>query len=171
MREGKVVVWEGLTNTWERKNSERQRRKERIFLSECRVPENSKKAILSEQFDWRDIKNWWVSPGLGHTTADCRWRGTLYGSTWKLPSPLHPVTDAAEQPELKWDKTHLPLQKSPTVGGGNSLGFQQKPAEWNKHVSQTKGQSRACRSRRRRGGQRRWIWWVRMPQDEDWPAP
>lgn len=46
------------------------------------------------------------------------------------------MTDTAEQPEVKRDKPHLPLQKSPTVGGGNSLGFQQKPAEWNKHTNQ-----------------------------------
>ena len=42
MQEGKVVVWGGLTNSWEKKRSERQRRKGKIDPTECRVPENSK---------------------------------------------------------------------------------------------------------------------------------
>ena len=37
-----MVVWEGLTNNWEYKNSEKQRRKWEIYPSECRVPKNSK---------------------------------------------------------------------------------------------------------------------------------
>ena len=40
MQEGKVVVWGGLTNCWER--SERQRRKGKMYPTECRVPENTK---------------------------------------------------------------------------------------------------------------------------------
>ena len=46
-----MVVWRGLTNSWEEKRSERQRRKEKIYLFECRVPKNSKdkKVFLSEQ--------------------------------------------------------------------------------------------------------------------------
>ena len=39
---GKMVVWEGLTNSWEKKRSKRQRRKGKIYPSECRVPKNSK---------------------------------------------------------------------------------------------------------------------------------
>ena len=39
---GKIAVWGGLTNTWEKKRSERQRRKGKIYPSECRVPKNSK---------------------------------------------------------------------------------------------------------------------------------
>ena len=39
---GKVVVWGGLTNSWEKKRNERQRRKGNIYPSECRVPKNSK---------------------------------------------------------------------------------------------------------------------------------
>ena len=42
MQEGKVVVWGGLTNSWEKKRSERQRRKEKMHPSECRDPKNSK---------------------------------------------------------------------------------------------------------------------------------
>ena len=37
-----MVVWGGFINTWEKKRSERQRRKGNIFPSEGRVPENSK---------------------------------------------------------------------------------------------------------------------------------
>ena len=41
MQKGKMVVWEGLTNSWEKK-SERQRRKGKIYTTECKVPENTK---------------------------------------------------------------------------------------------------------------------------------
>ena len=37
-----MAVWGGLTNSCEKKRSERQRRKEKIYLFECRVPKNSK---------------------------------------------------------------------------------------------------------------------------------
>ena len=42
MKKGKMAVWGGLTNSWEKKRSERQRRKGKIYPSECRVPKNSK---------------------------------------------------------------------------------------------------------------------------------
>ena len=42
MPKGKMVVSRGLTNSYEKKRSERQRRKGKIKASECRVPENSK---------------------------------------------------------------------------------------------------------------------------------
>ena len=41
MQKGKLVVWEGLTNSWV-KRRERQRRKGKIYPSECRVPKNNK---------------------------------------------------------------------------------------------------------------------------------
>ena len=37
-----MVVWGGLTNSWEKERSERQKRKGKIYPSECRVPKNSK---------------------------------------------------------------------------------------------------------------------------------
>ena len=37
----KMVVWGGLTKSCEKKRSEKQRRKGKIFLFECRVPKNS----------------------------------------------------------------------------------------------------------------------------------
>ena len=37
-----MVVWGGLMNSWEKKRRKRQRRKGKIHLTECRVPENSK---------------------------------------------------------------------------------------------------------------------------------
>ena len=40
-RKGKMVVWGDLTNSWEKKRSERQRRKGKIYSFECRVPKNS----------------------------------------------------------------------------------------------------------------------------------
>ena len=41
MQKGKMVVWGGLTNDCE-KRSKRQRRKGKIYPSECRVPKNTK---------------------------------------------------------------------------------------------------------------------------------
>ena len=37
MQKGKMVVWGGLTNSWEKKRSERQRRKGKMYPCECRV--------------------------------------------------------------------------------------------------------------------------------------
>ena len=42
MQKGKMVVSGGLTNSCEKKRSERQRRKGKIYPFECRVPKNSK---------------------------------------------------------------------------------------------------------------------------------
>ena len=39
----KMAIWEGLTNSCEKKRSEKQRRKGTIKASECRLPKNSKK--------------------------------------------------------------------------------------------------------------------------------
>ena len=51
MWKGKMVVWGGLTNSCEKKRSEKQRRKGKIFPFEWRVTKNSKdkKAFLSDQ--------------------------------------------------------------------------------------------------------------------------
>ena len=43
MEKSKMAVWGGLTNSCEKKRSEKQRRKGKIGASECRVPKNSKK--------------------------------------------------------------------------------------------------------------------------------
>ena len=42
MQKSKMAVWGGLTNSCEKKRSEKQRRKGKIQVSECRVPKNSK---------------------------------------------------------------------------------------------------------------------------------
>ena len=42
MQKGKMVVSGGLINSYEKKRSEKQRRKGKIDLFECRVPKNSK---------------------------------------------------------------------------------------------------------------------------------
>ena len=46
-----MAVWGGLTNSCEKKRGEKQRRKGKIKVSECRVPENSKRqeAFFSDQ--------------------------------------------------------------------------------------------------------------------------
>ena len=43
MQKRKMAVWRGLTNSCEKKRSEKQRRKGKIYPFECRVPKNSKK--------------------------------------------------------------------------------------------------------------------------------
>ena len=51
MQKSKMVVWGGLTNSCEKKRSEKQRRKGKIHPPECRVPKKAqrdKKAFLSE---------------------------------------------------------------------------------------------------------------------------
>ena len=42
MQKSKMAVWGGLTNSWEKKRSERQRRKGKTYPSEFRVPKNNK---------------------------------------------------------------------------------------------------------------------------------
>ena len=41
MQKSKMAVWGGLTNSCEKKRSEKQRRKGKIQASECRVPKNN----------------------------------------------------------------------------------------------------------------------------------
>jgi len=41
----KMFIWGGLTNSWEKKRNERQRRKGKVYPSEWRVPKNSKWAL------------------------------------------------------------------------------------------------------------------------------
>ena len=38
----KMAVWRGLTNSCEKKRSQKQRRKGKIYPFECRIPKNSK---------------------------------------------------------------------------------------------------------------------------------
>ena len=42
MQKSKMAVRGGLTNSYEKKRKEKQMRKEKIYLFECRVPKNSK---------------------------------------------------------------------------------------------------------------------------------
>ena len=43
MQKSKMAAWGSLTNCCEKKGSEEQRRKGKIYASECRVPKNSMK--------------------------------------------------------------------------------------------------------------------------------
>ena len=52
MEQSKIVVWGRLTNSSEKKRSERQRRKWKIYPFECRIPKIARrdtKAFLSDQ--------------------------------------------------------------------------------------------------------------------------
>ena len=42
MQKGKMVVWGGLTNSCEKRRSQKQRRKGKIYPFECRIPKNSR---------------------------------------------------------------------------------------------------------------------------------
>ena len=48
-----MVVWGGLTNSWEKKRSDRQRSKGKIYPLECRVPKNSMER-------WESLPQWSV---------------------------------------------------------------------------------------------------------------
>ena len=59
---GKMVVLGGLTNSCEKKRSEKQRKKGKMYPFECRVPKNSrrvKKAFLSDQCKEIEENNKW----------------------------------------------------------------------------------------------------------------
>ena len=59
-KKGKMAVWGGLTNSCEKKRGEKQRRKGKIYASECRVlknPRRNKKAFLSDQWKVIEGKN------------------------------------------------------------------------------------------------------------------
>ena len=45
MQKSKMAVWGGLTNSCEKKKSEKQSRKGKIYPLECKVPKNSKVRI------------------------------------------------------------------------------------------------------------------------------
>ena len=47
MQKGKMVFWGGFTNSCEKKRSKKQRRKVKIFPSECRLPKNSQERLES----------------------------------------------------------------------------------------------------------------------------
>ena len=52
VKKSKMAVWGGLTNSCEKKRSEKQRGKGKIYSFECRVPKKSmrdKKAFLNDQ--------------------------------------------------------------------------------------------------------------------------
>ena len=42
-KKSKMAVWGGLTNSCGKKRGKKERRKGKIYASECRVPKNSKK--------------------------------------------------------------------------------------------------------------------------------
>ena len=51
MQKSKTAVWGGLTNSCEKKRSEKQRRKGKIYPFECKIPKiarRDKKAFLSD---------------------------------------------------------------------------------------------------------------------------
>ena len=60
-KRSKMAVWGGLTNSWEKKGSEKQRRNGKIYPFEFRVPKNSKerlkKKFLSDQYKETDENN------------------------------------------------------------------------------------------------------------------
>ena len=45
MQKSKMAAWGGLTNSCEKKRSKKQKRKRKLFPSECRVPKNKQGEI------------------------------------------------------------------------------------------------------------------------------
>ena len=61
MQKGKMVVWGGLTNGWEKKRHKRQRRKGNIYSLNAefqRTARRDKKAFLSDQCKEIEENNW-----------------------------------------------------------------------------------------------------------------
>ena len=67
MQKGKMDVWGGLTNSWEKKRSERQKRKGKIQPSECRVATNSKERICQKEFVSEQYKEIEENNRMGNT--------------------------------------------------------------------------------------------------------
>ena len=72
-----MVVWRGLTNSWEKKRRERQRGKGKIYPSEHRVPE------ISEE-RWESLFEWTMQINAKRKTIE--WE-TLEISLRKLEIP------------------------------------------------------------------------------------
>ena len=53
MQKAKRLFGGGLTNSWEKKRCERQRKKGKIYPFKCRVPKNSKER-------WESLSQWWM---------------------------------------------------------------------------------------------------------------
>jgi len=74
MEEGKIVVWGGLTNSWGKKRSERQReRYTQLNVEFQRIARGYKKAFLSEQ--WKEIEEnyrMWKTRGLFKKIEDIK---------------------------------------------------------------------------------------------------
>ena len=64
-----MIVWGVLTNSWEMKRSERQRRKGKTYPFKCRVPKNSKenRRTIQNRYSW-PRQQWWCdhSPRVRH---------------------------------------------------------------------------------------------------------
>ena len=58
MEKDKMVVWGGLTNSWEKKRNYKQRRKGKIYPFECRVPMTSKER-------WESFHQWSMQRNRG----------------------------------------------------------------------------------------------------------
>ena len=52
LQKRKMAVWGGLTNSWEKKRNERQRRKGKVYPldAEFQIARRDKKAFLSDQY-------------------------------------------------------------------------------------------------------------------------
>ena len=80
MQKGKMVVWGGLTNSWEKKRSERHRVKERykhLNAEFQRIARRDKKAFLSDQCKEIEENNrMWKTRDLVKKTRDTK--GTFH---------------------------------------------------------------------------------------------
>ena len=101
-----MAVWGGLTNSWEEKRSERQRRKGNIYPYECRVPQNSKER--SESLPQWQCKEGEESNRMGKTRdlfkkiRDAK--GTFYAKMGSIKDRNGIDLTEAEDIKKRWQK-------------------------------------------------------------------
>ena len=70
MQKSKMAVWGGLTNSCEKKRSEKQRRKGKIFPFECRVPKTSKEMYHLDENNLKNLDNHEISTFYSRPIAE-----------------------------------------------------------------------------------------------------
>ena len=122
-----MVAWGGLINSWEKKISERQRRRRKICPSECRLPKNSKEReeSLLKRKKWR---SWRLGPSLHGKQMGKQWKQWQTFFSW-APKSLWTVTVVMKLKDAPWKKSfdqprqHIKKQRHHFTDKGQSYGF------------------------------------------------
>jgi len=109
MQKSKMAVWGGLTNSCEKKRSEKQRRKIKIQASECRVPRTArrdKKAFLSDQCKQIEENNrMGKTRDLFKKIRDTK--GPFHAKMGSIKDRNGRELTEAEDIKKRWQETHL----------------------------------------------------------------